>query len=85
MNKANKFADVMGAVPIEYKPKKPNADRVRSIGRSLPSGEHLLNSAQQRAWFGGVVFHAPVAWKDDAFVCDGETITPAQVVARARE
>lgn len=79
----NRFNDVMGAEPAEWEPPKPNALRIAAVGRALPKGAHALIPAQQRAWFGGVVFDAPVRWDGEAFVSGDRRLTPEQVVREA--
>lgn len=75
----SRFTDPMGAVPVTATPAKPTEAQIAATGRALPAGAHTLTPAQQRAWFGRVVFTKPVAWAGDAFVSDGEQVTPAQM------
>lgn len=80
----NKFNGVMGAKPAEWKPSKPSAERIAATGRALGEGTHTLTGAQQRAWFGGVVFDGPVRWDGAAFVSGGQRLTPEQVARAAQ-
>lgn len=80
----NRFTDPMGFAEVGARaPRRPTPEQVAATGRALPAGAHRLSDEQQRAWFGGVVFAGPVTWDGDAFVCDGERITPDQVASRA--
>lgn len=79
----SRFTEILGQEPAIWEPSKPDATRIAATGRALPSGAHTLTAAQQQAWFGGVVFDAPVEWDGEAFVSGDVRLTPAQVAERA--
>jgi hypothetical protein len=75
-----RFNDPMGTAPALPLRTSPTADQIAATGAALPAGAHQLSDAQQRAWFGGVVFAAPVAWEEGrGFVSAGGAFTPDQV------
>lgn len=76
----SRFNDVMGAEPAQIGPERPTPEQIAATGAALPAGAHRLTEAQQRAWFGGVVFDGLVAWEDEqGFVSEGAAFTPQQV------
>lgn len=81
---ANRFLSPMGAEPVHIAPRHPTAAQIAAVGRALPIGRQDLTPDQQRAWFGGVVFHEPVQWDGEAFTSGDLRLTSHQVAARAR-
>lgn len=75
----SRFDEIMGQDPAEWKPRKPTAAQIAAIGRALPTGSHALTDDQQRAWFGRVVFDAPVSWDGKAFICGDRRIAPEDI------
>lgn len=78
-----RFNGPIGAVPIVYTPKAKTVEQIAAVGRALPKGAHTLTGAQQTAWFGAILFDAPVSWDGEAFVSGDKRLTPSQIVRGA--
>jgi hypothetical protein len=75
---------IVGVIVPAPAPHRPTPEQIAATGAALPEGAHRLTEAQQRAWFGGVVFDGPVVWEEGrGFVSGGAAFTPQQVAEAA--
>lgn len=76
---STRFNEPMGIKPVTKSSPLPTAEQIAATGAAMPAGAHQLSSAQQRAWFGSIVFDAPVTWDGKTFVSGDRRLTPQQV------
>lgn len=72
-----RFNSVIGTEPATWS-KPPTAEQIDATGRSLPAGLDITD-AQQRLWFGAVVFQKPLTYRAGQWQSGDMSFTSRQV------